>query len=137
MSKKALGYYRKVKVTTSSPIQRVVMVYSAINQKLTEAIQAYEEKTPAKFETINNSIQFAEKLIHELQTALDKDSDGGELANRLDGLYTFWINHLSKANREKDVSKLIEVQKMVNELYNSWSEVERQFRNGEIDNNGE
>ncbi len=136
MSKKALGCYRKVKVTTSSPIERVVMVYSGINKKLNAAIQAYEEKSPSKFELINNSIQSAEKLIHELQMALDKNTDG-EIANRLDSLYTFWINHLSKANREKSVQKLIEVQKMVNELYNSWSEIERQFRNGEIDNNEE
>ncbi len=129
MAKNALGAYQKVQANTANPMQRVIMVYNGINKNLKLALEAFNREDPGRFETINNSIILAEKLIVELKAALDKEN-GGELASQLDGLYTFWLNHLSDANRKKDSGKLQEVQTMVQELTEGWTEAEKQLKNG-------
>lgn len=127
MSKKTLGNYQKVQLTTATPIQRVLMVYNGINKNLKSALDAFYANEPDRLVVINNSIQLAEKLICELQLAIDKEN-GGEIASQLDALYTFWIAHLSAANREKQPERVKEVQIMVQELTNSWMEVEKQLK---------
>lgn len=129
MVKKALGSYQKVQANTSTPIQRVLMVYNGINKNLKQAIQYFEEDSPQKFEIINNSIQLAEKLISELQSAIDKER-GGEIAVQLDALYSFWIRYLAEANRDKDVQKIRDIQAMVEDLTDGWEQVEKQLKNG-------
>lgn len=136
MSKKALDSYRKIKITTSSPAGRVVLVYGGIIKKLNEAILAFDDPSPSRMETINNAIQLAEKLIVELQVALDKEN-GGEIAERLEALYEFWLNHLSLANRGKNRQKVIDVLKMVQELHESWAKIEKQSQNGALEDGNE
>lgn len=128
MAKNALGAYQKVQANTANPMQRVLMVYNGINKNLKIAIEAFGQNDPGRFEIINNAIQLAEKLIGELKFALDKQN-GGEIATQLDGLYAFWIRHLSAANREKNVQKISEVQRMVQELTESWTDAEKQLKN--------
>lgn len=126
--KKAVNSYQTVQRNTASPGQRVVMVYNAIVKNLNIASEAFSESSPQRFEKINSSIQLVDKLILELQLALDKEN-GGEIAKNLDALYTFWREHLSMANAEKDVKKISEVMKMAQELTESWIEAEKQTRN--------
>ena len=128
MGRNSLGAYQKVQANTATPMQRVVMVYNGINKNLKLALEAFHLDDPGRFETINNAIQLAEKLILELKLALDKEN-GGDLAVQLDALYVFWLNHLSEANREKDEQKIRQVQEMVQELANSWVEAEKQLKN--------
>jgi len=129
MGKKALGSYQRVQANTSSPLQRVVLVYNGINKNLSTAISTFGDNSPKKYETINNCVQLAEKLISELQHALDMDN-GGEIAVQLNELYSFWIKHLSEGNREKDVTKLEEVLKMTEELTDGWVQAEKQLKTG-------
>jgi len=131
MARNALGAYQKVQANTSTPIQRVLMVYNGINKNLKLAIDAFDNANPDRFVVINNSIQLAEKLIGELQAAIDK-TNGGELAVQLDDLYAFWIKHLAQANREKNRQMVIEVQQMVADLTSGWVEVEKQLKNGTV-----
>lgn len=128
MSKKALGCYQKVQNETATPIQRVMMVYNGINKSLNSALEMFDNNDPQRYEHINNSIQLAEKLIHELQLALDK-TNGGEIATQLDSLYSFWITYLSEANREKNREKVARVKNMVQQLTEGWVEVEKQLKN--------
>lgn len=127
MPKKVTEIYHKVQAETASPAQRVVMVYAGIVKNLKIAINAFNETTPSKFETIHNSIQLSEKLILELQLALDKEQ-GGEIAKNLESLYVFWRSHLSDANVEKNPAKVKEVLSMVEELHKSWTVAEKKLR---------
>jgi len=134
MSKKMLGAYQKVQTHTATPIQRVLLVYNGIARNLNMAIEAFSSGEPERFEIINNSVQLAERLIHELDMALDKER-GGEIAEQLNSLYAFWITHLSHANREKDVQKIKEVLHMVEELNEGWIGVEQQLKEQQADEN--
>jgi|GEM_PF-733055 len=133
MSKKALGNYQKVQTTTATPIQRVLLVYNGIIKNLNLAIAAFDTEDPTRFESINNNVQLAERLIHELNMALDKER-GGELALQLNSLYTFWVGHLSRGNRAKSKKNLEEVLHMVQELNESWQQLEQQMKNGQAEN---
>jgi len=125
--KKMVNSYQTVQRNTASPGQRVIMVYSAIVKNLNQASEAFTEQSPQRFEKINSSIQLVDKLILELQLALDKEH-GGEIAKNLDALYSFWREHLSSANAEKDAAKIQDVLKMAQELTESWIEAEKQIR---------
>jgi len=127
MVKKMTDIYHKVQAETASPAQRVVMVYAGIVKNLKIAIDAFNGATPGKLEIINNSVQLAEKLILELQLALDKEN-GGEIAINLESLYIFWRRHLSNANVEKNPEKLKEVLSMVEEMHKSWTAAEKKLR---------
>jgi flagellar protein FliS len=127
MGKKPAGIYQKAQINTASPGQRVVMVYNAITKNLRTALAALNSDDPAKYETFNNSVQLAQKLILELQLALDKEQ-GGEIAENLDSLYEFWREHLSNGNAEKDPKKIREVLLMSQELQDSWAEAEKKVR---------
>ena len=48
--------------------------------------------------------------------------NGGEIANNLFGLYTFYNRHLSTALKNKDTKPVIEVEAMLSELRTSWVE---------------
>ena len=126
--KKMVNSYQTVQRNTASPGQRVIMVYSAIVKNLNIASEALSEEGPQRFEKINGCIQLVDKLILELQLALDKEN-GGEIAKNLDTLYAFWREHLSAANAEKDAKKINEILKMAQELTESWVEAERKTRN--------
>lgn len=125
--KKIVNNYQTVQRNTASPGQRVIMVYSAIVKNLNLAAEAFDEQTPQRFEKINSSLLLADKLILELQLALDKEN-GGDIAKNLDALYTFWREHLSSANAEKSQQKVQDVLKMAQELTDSWVEAEKQTR---------
>lgn len=127
MPKKIIDTYHKVQAETASPAQRVIMVYAGIVKNLKLAINTFNETIPNKFEIIHNAVQLSEKLILELQLALDKEN-GGEIAKNLESLYTFWRHHLSDANIEKSPEKIKEVLTMVEELHKSWIAAEKKIK---------
>jgi Flagellar protein FliS len=62
-----------------------------------------------------NSIQKALDILSELRAALDFEK-GGEIATNLDGLYSFWNQHVIKADRNKDTRSLDQVASMLEEI---------------------
>jgi flagellar protein FliS len=117
-----------VQATTASPGQRVVMLYKAMVKNLESAVADCDMVDDLeRFERINQNIQLTSQMIRELQVALDK-ARGGEIAENLDELYSFWRKHLFKANVEKDKAKIQEVLKMIREMSDAWSVAERNVR---------
>ncbi len=128
MARNVAASYQKVQATTASPGQRVVLVYKAILKNIETAIAETEKvKDPTRFERINNSIIQAEQLIAELQLALDKER-GGEIAENLDKLYSFWRRYLLKANMEKSKEKFEQIHGMVKDMTDAWVVAERNVR---------
>lgn len=62
-----------------------------------------------------NSIQKALDISNELRAALDFEK-GGEIARNLDGLYSFWTQHVIKADPNKDTRSPDQVASMLEEI---------------------
>jgi flagellar protein FliS len=125
--------YRQSQISTASPGQRVVMMYEALCRELHKAEDACI-KIPddtSQIEVAHNALVASDRIITELRVALDMEQ-GGELAKSLEGLYDFWIRHLSDANRFKDPKRVAEVLKMAQELRETWREAAAKARNGEV-----
>jgi flagellar protein FliS len=127
--KKMLGTYQKVQAGTASPGQRVLMVYNGISKNLQLALDNFQSADPDRFMRISTALTLAQRLILELQLALDMDK-GGDIAKNLKSLYMFWRQHLSDGNVKKDSKKVREVLQMVKELTESWIVAERKTRTG-------
>ena len=126
-ARKPANSYSQVQATTAGPGRRVVMMYDGILKNLRAGKALMADKRPENIETIHNHLQLAERLILELQLALDHDN-GGQLATTLDGLYSFWISHISDANMHKDPEMLREIISMVKDLRDAWNEAARKAR---------
>ena len=126
MSNKMLNNYQRVQAKTASPAQRVIMVYNGIEKNIRQAIELNKLPTaPENVEKIHDALQLAEQLILELKLALDMEN-GGEIAQNLNALYDFWRDELTRANIEKDTSKLPNVADMIKELTTSWRQAAKE-----------
>ena len=126
-AKKPLQNYSQVQVTTAGPGKRVVLMYDGILKNLRIAEEGMHELSPAGIENVHNALQLAQKIILELQLALDHDN-GGEIAKTLDGLYAFWLEHLSEANIKKDPASVQTIYTMVKDLRDAWDQAVRDAR---------
>lgn len=116
-----LSSYKKVKITTADPGQRVVMLYDGILKDLRLAQEAFQENEPDRFETIHNHLTHAQDIIFELQMALDKER-GGDIAKSLDDQYSFWLNQIHEANFRKDPEYLPGIYDIVSDLREVWNQ---------------
>lgn len=114
--------YRQTQVMTASPMELVLMLYDEGIRSLRNAEEAFKIETPDRIEKINNGILRAQDVIAELTLSLDMEK-GGEIANNLERLYDFMINHLSGANVRKTVKPLKEVRELLSELKEAWQKV--------------
>lgn len=128
MARNVAASYQRVQATTASPGQRVIMVYKAIVKNLESASADCDKADDfERFERINQNLQNVMQMIRELQIALDMEN-GGELAENLGNLYSFWRRHLHKANIEKSKQKIEEVLKMAREMLDAWQVADRNVR---------
>jgi flagellar protein FliS len=121
-----IGSYQKVEVETTDALKLVVMLYEG-------AINFLEQ---AKLRLANN--QVADKgilinkvmaIVSELQGSLNMDT-GGEIAVRLDGLYTYIINRLFEANLNNNSDILTEVIKHLRSLKDAWKTISDNGKKG-------
>jgi flagellar protein FliS len=73
------------------------------------------------YEAKGNAIQKALDVLNELRAALDFEK-GGEITRNLDGLYSFWTQHVIKADRNKDTRSLDQVASMQEEIKSALEE---------------
>lgn len=112
------AYYKRVKIETATPEALILMLYDGALRFMTQAEQAFEEKS---IEKINNNLVRVQAIFTELQTSLDK-SKGGEIATNLERLYIFFNSRLTEANMKKDIQPLLEIKPMVQNLRDTWEE---------------
>lgn len=127
MAKRGVFSYKKTQATTAGPGQRLVMVYDGIIKNMKQAQLLMRDMSPENIELINKKLQLAQRLILELRLALDKNV-GGELAEKLEGLYFFWTEQISQANIKKDPDMLTDTIAMASELRDSWEQADRETR---------
>lgn len=117
-SRGAQAYYQ-THVQSRSPLELVVMLYDGAIRFLREAEAAMLAKDLA---TKGRSLSRALAILTELQNNLNFEQ-GGELADRLDSLYTYMIGRLVDANIKGDPAGIQECLVLLDNLRGAWAEI--------------
>ena len=111
--------YRRMAVESRSPMELVVMLYDGALRFLEEARGAMARKdVAARAEAISRALA----ILTELQGTLNVQ-DGGEIAERLDGLYAYSISRLLDVTTKQDAAAIDDVVKVLKPLRDSWAEI--------------
>ena len=118
--------YKKLAIKTASRGQILIMLYEAAIQNVKKATAAIDKKdTSAKCQAIGK----AHDIINELLNTLDFEV-GGAIAQDLQRLYNFMIEHLIKANMESSKEPLIAVSQLLETLLSAWRDAVEQVNKG-------
>ena len=113
-----LGAYKKTSVETASKEQILLMLYQAAIKNCKKAIEAIEQKNIAKKGEYIGKMQ---DIIVELSNSLDFEV-GGEVAKELASLYDYLLYSSTQANIKIDKTHLEGCLKVLNTLYDGWTE---------------
>jgi flagellar secretion chaperone FliS len=118
------GYaqYRAITTQTASPGELLIQLYQAAIKNIGLGRAAIERKD---VNTSHRHLMRAQEIVVELQRTLDHER-GGEIAQRLDGLYTYMRQRLVAANVQKDAEPLDEVANLLRQLLAAWQAAVRQ-----------
>jgi flagellar protein FliS len=110
--------YRASAVLTASPGQLIVMLYDGARRFLHQASVAMgDHDIPAA----HNKLTRAEDIIRHLRNTLDMEQ--GEIAARLQSIYTFSLAHLRQARLDQDPSKILEIDDILGKVRESWAAI--------------
>ncbi len=113
--------YARVGVETgvmgASPHRLIVMLYQGARQAIAQArMHVQQGNVPARGEAIGKAIQIVES---GLQQSLNVEA-GGEIAERLDALYSYMSRRLLEANIKQSEAMLVEVDGLLATLEEAW-----------------
>lgn len=113
------SYIETVVKNTTNSLDLLIMLYDGAIDYLNRAKKAILEKDlPNK---VDNIFRLT-RIIEELLSSLDK-TVGGEIAERLEELYIFCFQEISKANLKNDIEYLNNVEKILCELRDAWRQI--------------
>jgi flagellar protein FliS len=121
-----LSAYRETRIKTASQGQLIVMLYDEAVKHLDRGLELLNLNTkgkrdPGRIEKINKAVLKAQDIITELMASLDFEQ-GGEIAQNLFSLYSWFNQELLEANVRQDPRRITIVRNMVNELRGAWNE---------------
>jgi flagellar secretion chaperone FliS len=113
--------YARVGVQTgvmgASPHRLIAMLYQGARQAVAQARMYLQQgNVPARGDAITKAISIIES---GLQSALNMDA-GGEIAARLDALYTYMAHRLLEANVRQSDEVLVEIDGLLATLEEAW-----------------
>jgi flagellar secretion chaperone FliS len=113
--------YARVGVQTgvigASPHRLIAMLYQGARQAIAQARMHLQSKdVPARGLAVGKAISI---IGDGLQQALNKDA-GGEIAGRLDSLYSYMTHRLFEANLNESEPMLVEVDNLLATLEEAW-----------------
>lgn len=116
--------YRANSVLTASPGQLVLMLFDGALNALAIARTACDDPTgnPRRVEIVHTQLVKAQKIIAELQDTLNLEA-GGDFARTMYGLYDYYDRRLVEANIKKQSAPIAEVERLMGEVRNAWSEM--------------
>ena len=105
-------------VMSANPHRLIAMLYQGARQAIALArMHMQQNNVPARGEAIGKAIRIVES---GLQQALNREA-GGDIAARLDALYSYICRRLLQANVEASESMLIEVDGLLATLEEAWT----------------
>lgn len=127
MSKTGYQKYKQTSIQSASKEKILLMLYEGAIKFTKKAIVAADSKNIAERAT---NICRVYDIILELNNTLDHKI-GGKLAQDLEQLYMFLTDQLSKANLEGNSAPLKTVLKILETLYDGWSQAIEQLKRQE------
>ncbi len=121
----AYNAYKTTSVKTATQGQLVVMLYDEAIRQISFAttfLDAEAKILPANIDKFNAAILKAQEIITELTVSLNLEA-GGEIAQNLLNLYTYFNQELLDANLNRNKEKLVFVQTQMSALRSAWSEI--------------
>lgn len=125
-----LGAYKKTSVETASKEQILLMLYQAAIKNCKKAIEAIEQKNVAKK---GEHIGKMQDIIVELSNSLDFEV-GGDVAKELASLYDYILYASTQANIKIEKSHLEGCLKVLNTLYDGWTEAIKNLKQNPASN---
>lgn len=114
--------YLQTQVQSRTPMELVVLLYDGAIRFLGQARDAMQTGDLA---TKRDALSRGLAIVGELQNMLNMEA-GGEVAERLDGLYTYIHTRCLDANARRDVSGLDESIRLLLPLRDAWAAVATQ-----------
>lgn len=123
----AISAYRETRIKTASQGQLIIMMYDEAVKSIDRALELLEKNTrgkkdPGRIEHINRSILKSQEIITELTVSLDFEQ-GGEIAQNLFSLYTWFNQELLEGNIKQDIERIRTIRDMIDDLRGAWHEI--------------
>jgi flagellar protein FliS len=119
--------YRANSVLTASPGQLVLMLYDGALRSMALARQSLAKPATDRGRIMesNTHLLKAQRIIVELQATLKMDAGDGKFSQEMFRLYGYFIRRLIDANLRKIEEPVIEVEKLLGQIRDSWAEMLR------------
>ncbi|BDU49909.1 flagellar export chaperone FliS [Haliovirga abyssi] len=110
--------YKNTQIQTATPGQLILMLYEGAIKFCKFSKNAILEKN---ISDSNKYLIKTQDIVTELMISLDMKS-GGDIAKNLYSIYDYMLRTLVTANMKKDISKITEVQELLEDLKLAWME---------------
>lgn len=114
-----IAKYLTQQVMTAPPAKLVLMLYDKAILSLKEAIAAIEA---GEIETRWKANTRAHEIITHMWSTLDLER-GGEIAENLEGLFSYMLDRLPEVDMKNDPAPALEVITLLKPLRNAWREI--------------
>ena len=111
----ANSVYRDQSVGTANPAQLVLMLYDRAIAAVARAERSMVDPDASSIEVVHHELTRAQDIVTELMLSLDHDQ-GGVIASNLAAIYQFCLDTLTRANVDKDPTRLPVVSRSLTEL---------------------
>ena len=118
--------YRQTQVQTASPVELVVMLYRGALRFTKAGIDGVNRRD---VEAAHKGFVRAQDILVELSTTLNFER-GGEIATRLQAIYTFLNDLLMQANMKKAVEPAEHAVQLLQELLSAWEHLNQSQKAG-------
>src|SRR5579859_6413110 len=118
-----LNSYTQIAAQTAPRGVMILMLFDRALRSLETALTGFEQADPRmKNETIHNNLRRAVDIIRLLNNSLNLQ-EGGELAQTLRNLYSYFENLLVKSNMQKNREGVDEVIGHLRPLRDAWAQM--------------
>jgi len=108
--------YQAANIGTADRLRLVILCYEGC---IANASRALDEMKKGNIAEKGVYLSKATAIVSELMSSLDKEQ-GGEIAERLEGLYLFVLNSFSQANLKNDPALIESSLSVLRELKEGW-----------------
>jgi flagellar protein FliS len=116
---RATSHYLRAQVETSTPLERVAMLYDAALRALDAARDA---TVRADRIARRDAVSRLMAIVSELQNTLDMER-GGDIARELDRLYDFVMERIMEAVTQQQAAPLEDARRVLVPLADAWRRI--------------
>ncbi len=112
----AYSAYRRSEIETLTPRDLLVKLFEGMERFLEQAAMAIDNR---QYEFAAGRCQRVREILFELQSTLNFEA-GGDIAKRLDALYTFLTGEVIEASLRHDAARLRRLLPVIKPLTEGW-----------------